>query len=391
MIWNKYSALMLLIAVGGLVAAPHISWPTPVTRAAHAAVATCAEKETRATCYEEEVPEYLDTLSLEDVFDVIRTIRKTDPNYQYCHLLAHKLGEITVAEDPAHWMQALRRNPPDGLCSNGFIHGAVIGRFRDDILEGEKLEKAIPDFARACEPDAAWQPTSLDQAICYHGLGHLFTFITDATLENALAICERIGESPTGDFLRVCREGVFMQVFQPVEPDDFALLESLWMKPTKENYRAFCATYTKDEYEGACLREAWPLWRDELKEGAAVVSFCSEQPNQEETRSCYESVAAIIGRQSLDRPDAVARACAHYPSEYQLLCYEYGARARIEEDHAAGEQALAVCESAGTYSYQCMTRLAETAQFAFANTKVRRDFCALLPMDLQSRCLGISF
>src|SRR3989344_3814855 len=183
----------------------------------------CAQARDRSACYEAEVPTLYPQLSVAQVFDIVREIRREDPSYQFCHVLAHKIGERVVAEDPERWIDAIPLNPPDGLCSNGFIHGVVGGRFRAEVLDDETLEKLIPDFSRACEPRKGWQPSSLDQAICYHGIGHLYMFVTDADIPKALSLCERTarGSDPERDFRRVCREGVFMQIYQPLEPDDY--------------------------------------------------------------------------------------------------------------------------------------------------------------------------
>lgn len=88
-------------------------------------ITECADDSFRPVCYEEEVPKLLGKISSSEAFDLIREIRRLDPEYLYCHVLAHEIGEYEVTQDPEHWLDGLARGPVDGLCSNGFAHGAI--------------------------------------------------------------------------------------------------------------------------------------------------------------------------------------------------------------------------------------------------------------------------
>jgi len=351
---------------------------------------SCAKEPDRGACYEKEMPILLESMSLEDVFQVIRLIREKDTSYQFCHVLAHKLGEKVVAQDPARWIEAMALNPSDGLCSNGFIHGVVGGKFRAEVLDDATLEKFIPDFSRACKPRVNWQPSLLDQAICYHGMGHLYMFITDADISKALSICERTSISNTGDFRRVCREGVFMQIYQPLEPDDFLMIERMAVKPTKKTVRQFCARFTNDAYEGACLRESWPYVREELlKEKGAIDTFCSDQPNAEEESACYDAALSIIGRQTLGNEDAALTACSGLRAEEKRSeCYARVALAYLEEDRGDPAPAVTFCRSVPeAHASGCLAQLSERAEFIFGeDTAALRRFCVELPFPFQRDC-----
>ena len=359
-----------------------------VEASALAIVEECTSKGgDRGQCYEKTVPDLYPTLSIPEIFDVIREIRKSDSSYQFCHVLAHKLGELVVAEDPARWVDVIPLNPSDGMCSNGFVHGVTVGRFRDDVLTPEQMQENLVDFKRACEPRADWAATSLDQAICYHGMGHLFMFITNGDYRRSLEGCDAIGRSPTGDFMRVCREGVFMQTYQPLEPDDFALIELLPEKPTKENYRRLCAQFSEDAEEGACLREAWPFFREEIIEDGGAVTFCSRQPNATETSACYDSVFAILGRQTLGRPDTAEKTCATVPDSERVKCFASVAGSILEEDRTDGQRSVDFCNRAeGETRMACMQTLASRARFIFGDTPEKTRFCSLLPTEVQERC-----
>lgn len=355
------------------------------TRIAHALVDECSKAEgDRSLCYEEKVPALFPRLSVDELFDVVRSIRTQDPSYQFCHVLAHKLGERVVAEDPARWIDAIPLNPADGLCSNGFIHGVVGGRFRAEVLDEETLQRFLPDFRAACEPRGEWSPSDLDRAICYHGLGHLFMFITDADVRRALRVCDA---ATPAEYRRVCVEGVFMQIYQPLEPDDLLLIERMAEKPTPESVRAYCARYEEDEYEGACLRESWPFFRERIVQGD-MEAFCAGQPNGEEETKCYESSIAILGRMSLSDPARAAESCMALPETRRELCFTIVARTVLEEDRDQGAEAVALCERAPQHIARvCLETLAAQTSFFFGGDRARASaFCETLPREVQARC-----
>jgi hypothetical protein len=310
---------------------------------AHDVVAECAhDAPTMAACYEQEVPNLYPKLSLPAVFDVVRDIRAEDKTYQFCHVLAHKLGERLVAEDPDKWLDLIPLNPRDGLCSNGFVHGVIGGRFRAEVLSDATLEKVLPDFSLACEAHSGWTPTSFDRANCYHSMGHLFVFITDADIDKAFSLCER---AVPEDTRRMCVQGVFMQIYQPLEPDDFLLIEKMQDKPATTTVRQYCAGFSKNPlYQGSCLEESWPFFRTSVVDGTGVKAYCSGYPNKEEENYCYLGVSSIVGRMQLSNPDAAISACNNFPQERQATCFGFAAQAQIEESHSAGQKAVAICQ-----------------------------------------------
>jgi hypothetical protein len=373
--------LLLAIIVAGL---GMVASATSFSSVARRIEADCAGPGDHSPCYESEVPALYPKLSVSQIFDVVRQIRADDSSYQFCHVLAHKIGERVVAEDPDKWVDAIPLNPPDGYCSNGFIHGVIGGRFRAEVLDDATLQKFLPDFKRACEPHDGWNPSDLDKAVCYHGMGHLYDFITNANLNKALSLC---GSTVPDQFRRVCVEGVFMQIYQPLEPDDYALIAQMPVKPTKTTVRQFCATFKDPEYVGACLNESWPM-HDGMTDGTGVADFCSGQPNAELTDHCYQSAFSIMGRLLLAKPDDAAHACSVVPAARQELCYSVIADTILEEDRSDAGGAVAFCQRGGAaVSNSCMAYLIQTAQFNFGtNTEEYTHFCAALPDTLQTSC-----
>jgi len=389
----SYKVTYLIVAVAAVVAiygtTRSIGESSMPTTMAKRIVAECATVQgDHGPCYETAVPALYPSMNMSQLFDVVRNIRTLDPSYQFCHVLAHKLGERAIADDPNTWLGAMPMNPPDGLCSNGFIHGVIVGRFDNAVLDDATIDAYTPDFARACESHDGWQPSALDQAMCYHGMGHLFDFITNAKIGKALELCQAVAQSPTGDFRQVCLEGVFMQFYQPLEPEDFALVDKLPLKLTKTSVRSFCNSFTAPEVRGACLRESWPLFKDEIKSGLGAADFCAGQPNTTEETHCYESVSSIVGRLSLGTPDAVARACGNVPPKWQSLCYAFSAQAVLEESRNDASGALVVCKlGEPVVGTSCVETLVQRARFIFgADVAARRSFCALVPDFLKEQC-----
>ena len=375
---------IILAGILGLFAVNKNSDPDSIARKI---VADCARVQgDHAACYETEVPQLYPKLSVPQIFNIVRDIRQNDPSYQFCHVLGHKIGERVVAEDPSKWLDAIPLNPSDGMCSNGFIHGVIGGRFRADVLDSTTTDSLIPDFSKACAPRSNWQPSDLDRAICYHGMGHLFDFITNANLPKALDLCSKVTPS---EFSRVCVEGVFMQIYQPLEPDDYQLIAQMPDKPGTTTVRSFCNAFGSPEYVGACLRESWPFFRDGIFDGTGIKAFCSGQPNQTETDACYTSATTIIGRILLGQSDRVVTACEQLPTDRQVGCFTVSAQAILEENRNNAHDAIALCERApGSLAAECEANLSNRAQFIFGNNLNEYNaFCSSLPMSLRATCL----
>jgi hypothetical protein len=381
--------IILLIVVTGLLVGTYFflhRGSSSTDSIARQIVSSCEKSGAdHAECYEAKVPELYPRLSVEHIFDVVRTIRQTDRTYQFCHVLAHKIGERVVSEDPNGWVEAISLNPFDGLCSNGYIHGIVGGRFRSEVLDTTTMEKFMPDFIRACEPRNDWDPSSLSRAICYHGMGHLADYITNADLPKALDFCSQVAPE---EYRRVCIQGVFMQIYQPLEPDDFALIAQMKVSPTKKTVRTFCAAFKHPIDVGSCLEESWPLFQDSIFDGTGAASFCSGQPNATETDQCYVSISSIIGRTSLGQPQKTAAACDNFSPDRREVCYSFSASAVLEEDLSDAAPAIALCQRAGEpIASECLSDLLNHSNFTFGNnTAAFGRFCDALPEYLRSEC-----
>lgn len=351
----------------------------------------CKNEEHRPHCYEREVPKLLDQIGFKGSFDVIRSIRNKDTEYAFCHVLAHDIGGGEVAEDPDQWIDVVSKCPQDGLCSNGCGHGAMVARFSDEVLSQEQIKAILPDLERVCEPRSGYDPTPLDKAICYHGLGHMNIHITGADIGRSIEICKQVVSSSFDHHSRLCIEGVYMQLFQPLEPEDEALIDTLTLRPTSENFKSFCKQYSSDiAEEGACWREGWPFF-DEIFEPNGFEKYCSYMRDESQQQLCLSNVFNIWGRQSLGNPERIHDLCKLVSKQNKINCYTLGAQSAIEEDKSFVDEAIAVCASAPAQEIidSCIDRLISNIKFNFRIDSPDADlFCSAVPRHLQPDCMN---
>jgi hypothetical protein len=358
---------------------------------AHEMVERCKNASYRPLCYEQEVPKLVSDLSTERIFDVVRQIRRDDPEYLYCHVLAHELGVYEVSLDPDKWLDVIAKGPTDGLCSNGYAHGALVARFNDEDLSPEEFEYALQDLSIACEKREGWNPTDLTKAICYHGIGHVMIHMTLSNIDDSLRGCEVVGLKEDGrDYRQLCVEGVYMQLFQPLEPEDFALVGMLPYEPTRGNLFEFCSEFSRnDEQLGACWREGWPFFREDIYNSEGVINYCSVLTPAQDRDLCFVSAFTINGRHNLGDIKRMADVCNGLPSEYKGNCFGRGANAFPEEDPALVPQAIDMCSRANEVAAQneCYGFLARVASFNFhEGSPAFEQLCTSLPSEFESAC-----
>jgi hypothetical protein len=354
-------------------------------------VTLCADSPHRPTCYESEVPKLTSEITSKEIFEVIRLIRGHDPEYLFCHVLAHELGVYDMSLDPENWLDVLAKAPPDGLCSNGYTHGAAVARFSGEVVTGRELAESIPDFSIACEAREGWNPTELQKSICYHGLGHVLVHLTDAEINPSLEVCEVIALKDDGrDYRNLCVEGIYMQLFQPLEPEDYALIDQLKEPPTHENIKQFCTDNSNNDVQyGTCWREAWPLFYEQLFTTNGVSEYCESLSEAQGREQCYISAFTINGRHNLGNPESMAALCNSVQVEQQGVCFARGANAFPEENNQLIAEAVAMCGRAEQTEVQneCYSFLARTASFNFhVGSESFNEMCATLPEKWGAQC-----
>lgn len=346
----------------------------------------CKSDSNRPSCYDKEIPKLMDRISMEEAFGVTREVQNRDKSYQYCHVLGHELSAREVRKDPTKWKDVVTKCP-SGMCSNGCIHGGFQEKFRSETLTERELEKVKPELANICENRTNWHPTGLEQASCYHAVGHLSMYVTNGEIDRSLKLCDELTLKSSGrDYRRLCYDGVFMQLFQPLEPDDFALVEG--KAPDKNHLSAFCNQYGGG-IKGSCLSEAWPLYREEIRTVGGLQNFCNLQERSEQKR-CFSAMFYILASgKGLDK-DKIAEFCRELPINLRGLCLANSASRMIEVDYRNIDQAIQLCQENSQIDPE---RMCYQEMLLYSGYNFKKDgseflkVCNLLPDDLKIKCL----
>lgn len=351
-------------------------------------IGRCGQEPYPPGCYDREIPKFMDVLTLEEAFTVTKIVQQRDPNYWYCHVLGHNLSARETAKDPSAWKDVINRCP-SGMCSNGCLHGAFQERFRAEALPPDEADALIPELAGACERRPGLNLAGLEQASCYHALGHLVMYITSADLRKSNELCRRIAVKPDGrNFLQTCYEGNFMQIFQPLEPEDFALVEG--RAPTKDGLSAFCAAFPGEPGQ-ACWREGWPLFREELATPAGLTSFCAHPLDEGQQRKCYNAMVYVLTAQFNFDGERIKNLCSGLEPEWKAQCFANAASRMVETDAQLISPAVAMCHAAAGLGIgdRCYQELAFYSTFAFHPGSTHAlQLCGALPEPWHSTCLG---
>jgi len=360
---------------------------TTLAQYANQVLAKCEESSYKQSCYEGEIPKLMDKISMEDAFKVTEIVQSKDTSYAFCHVLGHNLSAREVKKDPSKWKEIVTRCP-SGVCSNGCIHGGFQERFRSEFLTPQQLEDIKPDLLDLCEPRGNWNPTGLEQGSCYHAVGHLLMYMTNADLVKSTNICEEIArKSKGGDYSQVCFDGAFMQIFQPLEPEDFALVKGKQLK--KEDVYSFCEAFTGQK-RGSCMSESWPLFRDEIMTPDGLTKFCSKTITQEVDR-CFLSLFYVLPVQFNFDMEKMRNFCTELPNERKAQCFANIASRLIETDYRNIEKSVDLCKNAAPYDPEgkCFQELLLYSTYDFH--KDSQEFyrlCNALPNDWKKKCLS---
>jgi len=366
---------------------------TPLQIYADKIFTKCSQTGYAPSCYDKEIPKLMDVISMEQAFKVARFIQEKDSRYIECHVLGHHLSEREVAKDPAAWKDVVTRCPVS-MCNNGCHHGALMARFGNEteVLSFTQIEEIKSDLADVCEPRGIWNPTEVERSMCYHAIGHLNMYVTGANINRSVKICEDIGTKKDGrNYIQTCTEGVLMSVYQPLGPEDVALVKDI--RPKKEEVNSFCAKYTGMAFF-ACHKESWPLFMEEIVEPRGLVEFCSYTDESFPQTNCYASVMNIltilfvVNEENLDK---LKNFCTGLPKERVGLCFAQAARRLMQIDPVYyADRAGAVCRAAETarVGKECYEELADYASLSFhAGSKEFTQYCNTLPFPWDKKCL----
>ncbi len=352
-------------------------------------IETCFSENHRPSCYDREIPKLMDEISMEDAFEVTKLVQEKDSEYWYCHVLGHNLSAKEAAKDPAKWQDVIARCP-SGMCSNGCIHGAFQERFRSESLPDAEIAELKPELEGICEARPGWNPTGLEQATCYHALGHLNMYITGANIEKSTQLCQELAKKTEGrDYSQICFDGAFMQIFQPLEPEDFALVEG--KQPKKEELATFCSQFTGVK-RSSCWTEGWPLFFQEVKEPEGLVKFCSFlQSDPGQHRRCYEALLYVLTAQFNFDEEKISELCTGFPQERKGQCFANAASRMVETDARLIEKSVALCRLAEKLGVEqeCYQELLVYSTYNFhSGSPEFFEICNALPDTWKTKCLA---
>lgn len=366
---------------------------TALSLKAHAedVIRKCAATRFHPACYDQEIPKLMSVLSMEDAFKVATIVQEEDHSYGYCHVLGHELAAKETAKDPSKWSEVVHRCP-QGVCSNGCLHGAAQERFRNSQLSDKQIDAIKPQIEAACEPIGNWNPTGLEKSECFHGLGHLTMYITGANIKKSMEVCNSVAISKSGqDYRSLCYEGVFMQLFQPLEPEDIALVKGIAPKQ-KEDLHAFCEKYQDPTKIEACWQEGWPMFRNEIVTPQGTEDFCSKSSSPYALSHCYDMLFYVRAQGTNYDSKQLTEFCKGIQSdEIRGQCFGDMANATIHGGLIHLSQAIQFCKDVSEFDplggcYKLMS------QFADYNISVTSgqyiQLCNGLPGSLKEQCLA---
>ncbi len=377
-----------LVALIVLEATILLSSTLSIEEYSKAIVKKCSQSPYAPTCYEEEVPKLMNRISLEEAFKVTRGIQDMDRSFQYCHVLGHKIAGVETAKDISKWKEVIQRCPTN-MCSNGCTHGAFQERFRKESLSQTEIAKYKNDFGTICESSPTRKLTGLEEASCYHALGHLFMYVTDADVDASISLCKELAIKPGRDTSQVCYDGIFMQIYQPLEPDDFTLLEG--KNIPSEDPKAFCSSFKDTKLEGSCYMQAWPMVSNDIKDPKKAVAYCSYLKDPFQNDLCFSFLIHIVMQMSFDEVK-MSNYCEGMPSAWKGECYAQTASTLLDTDSRYYERAVKLCEMASKSDPEdkCYQELIRYSTYIFIKgTPERENFCKLMSGEWKDKCFAI--
>lgn len=349
----------------------------------------CKSSKVHQHCYEKKLPLVMDSpyfLNMQQAFEVMTQVQAVDSSYGYCHVTAHYLSEREVRKDPDSWKSVIPKCPA-GSCANGCIHGVFMERFQVERFNKSQLDTLSKELQPVCLKNDLWQPTRSEINGCFHALGHTAMYLSGADINQSLDFCDSVTSQNDGkSFVYSCYKGVFMQVFQPLEAEDKALVAKI--RPTKEEIGEFC-----DPYEGfprlACFSESWPYFYPGLKDPKKLTEFCNFFENKDKNY-CYSTVLDIITSNTQLNIDFMRNYCSQLTSPTPGACMGFVAIRLLHINDDYQDWAIDVCINSEDMDLagECYKALINSGDLFLKNPETdRENFCHKFPPSWQEKCL----
>jgi len=362
---------------------------------AQTVITLCEEDDYRPACYDRELPKLMDEgYTMEEVFLVTREVQLRDEEYQYCHVLGHYLSQKETAKDPSLWKDVFAR-APRGICSNGAIHGAFQERFSADALPDASIEELKAELLGICDARNNWNPTGLERGSCLHALGHLTMYATGGDIDKSLDLCDVLVPAQNGylGHTQLCYDGAYMQIFQPLEPEDEVLVAHYGID-NLDKAKKLCSAYS-DEKLGSCTSESWAMGDGAVTDPERILSICEplESVGGYQLQRCVDNVFYIAASQFNLRVSNINNFCRSVRQPYHHDCFRSATSRLIEVDWGNIDKSIELCNVAAQSgaSDSCFDQLVAMSDFMFdRKTEHFAYLCASMPEPYQSRCFAKS-
>lgn len=352
----------------------------------------CRTSSYTPSCYDKEIPKLLDRISMEEAFKITKKIQSIDSKYFYCHVLAHNIAAAETRKNPSDWKNIIARCPAN-MCNYGCSHGVLMEKFKRESLSDDQIEKILPDLKDVCEPRNNWRPSEDERSICYHGIGHLNMYITNGDILKSLDLCKIIAtKGDKRNYTQTCTEAVFMEIYQPLEPEDIKLVKTIAPK-SPEEINSFCSRFTGEAYH-ACHRESWPMFSDEIIKPEGLVKFCSytnDIPYQEKcTGTVFNYLTIPLVVNNNQKLDKLVEFCTMLTNQNIQWCFRDVAARLIQIDPSYLDVSLNICQKADELGAgnDCYARIVLYIDRAYIKSSIeRKNSCRKLPIAWQEKCL----
>jgi len=287
-----------------------------------------------------------------------------------------------VEKDLSDWRTVLNQCPQDGMCANGCLHGALITRFvgAESGMSQVEIDEALNELQGICEVRSDWNPSALDKGNCYHGLGHLAMYMTLGDIDESMEICTRFVEGTNSNSMRsLCYGGVFMQLFQPLEPEDVAMVAHIDV--SKENFADYCNQFPRNDGRTECFERGSMLFPNATTDGPTMKHFCELSGDSQITDSCYIMIFSLVGSGTDYVTSSISSICNTVEAERRGDCYGMSAINMIDADPTFITRVPEICNAAADTDTQtaCFARVVWYIPYRFNKGTENYDaLCAVL-------------
>lgn len=388
-----FSVILLLTGYYLIKTSPlfisRLSPPPDLTRLAQQIMAECKNTKVHQYCYEKKIPLLMDSpyyLNMQQGFEVMTKIQEQDETYGYCHVTAHYLSEREVRNNPENWKSVITKCPANS-CSNGCVHGVFMEKFNAERFSPNELDTISQELNSVCQKNELWEPSRSESSGCFHALGHTAMYLSDADINLSLNFCDKLTSHNNGSsFVYSCYQGVFMQIFQPLEAEDKALVKNI--RPTKEEIPQFCKPY-KELPRFACYSESWPYFYPGLKNPKDLANFCRFFEDKDK-HYCYRAVLDTLTSNTQLDIDFMQNYCSQLTSPTPGDCMGYVAIRLMHVSDQFQDRAIDACKRIEELDPkgECYQTLISSGHVYMKNPVTdRENFCKQFPESWQEKCI----